>query len=176
MTQPLNDANAEELAHLAGETGALVLRGWLRYPGPESGDWQVGDQVLGEFLYPFRERQVVLILAPVGGEPVHLCGVCGFVLEEPGQDCPRCAMSNERDGAIIQERRDLVAGVEQWLAGQRPEPHPLEMELARVQAALEAMEACPPLWWPERLLWRGVRWFYRMRLRRLRDALAGEIG
>jgi hypothetical protein len=105
MTQPLNDSNAEELAHIAEETGALVLRGWLRYP---SGDWQPGDQVLGEFLYPFRERQVVLIQAPVGGEPVHLCGVCGFALERPGQDCPRCATSNERDGAIIQERQDLV--------------------------------------------------------------------
>jgi len=175
MPENLNDSNAEELAQTAHETGALVLRGWLRYPGPESGDWQVGDEVLGEFLYPFRDRQVVLILAPISGEPVHLCGICGFVLERPGQGCPRCALANEEAGAILEDRREVLADVEEWLADQGARPHPLEVELGKLQAALGAMEQCPPLWWPERLLWRGLRWFYRMRRRRMREALAASI-
>ena len=37
----LHPANAEELATIAHETGAELLRGALRYPS-ESGGWQVG--------------------------------------------------------------------------------------------------------------------------------------
>ncbi len=40
-------------------------------------------------------------------------------------------------------------------------------------AALDALEACPPLWWADRLLWRGLRWFYRMRLRRVAESVQG---
>jgi len=53
--------------------------------------------------------------------------------------------------------------------------HPLEVELIKLQAVLDAMEACPPLWWADKLLWRGLRGFYRMRLRRVKEAL-GELG
>ena len=39
---PLHLANASELANIARETGAEVLRGALRYPGA-TGGWQLGD-------------------------------------------------------------------------------------------------------------------------------------
>ena len=45
----LHPANAEELANIAGETGAEVLRGALRYPS-ESGGWHLGDVDLSEHL------------------------------------------------------------------------------------------------------------------------------
>lgn len=38
----LHPANAEELANIARENGAEVLRGPLRYPS-ETGGWQLGD-------------------------------------------------------------------------------------------------------------------------------------
>ena len=38
----LHPANAEELANIAEEVGAEVLRGALRYPS-DSGGWQLGD-------------------------------------------------------------------------------------------------------------------------------------
>ena len=40
----LHPANASELANIARETGAEVLRGALRYPGA-TGGWQLGDVV-----------------------------------------------------------------------------------------------------------------------------------
>ena len=36
----LNESNAHELAQVAQEAGALVLRGQLQYPGPVTGDWE----------------------------------------------------------------------------------------------------------------------------------------
>ena len=42
--KPIHPANAEELANIAKETGAEVLRGPLRYPS-YSGGWQLGDLV-----------------------------------------------------------------------------------------------------------------------------------
>ncbi len=38
----LHPANAAELANIAQEVGAEVLRGALRYPS-ETGGWQLGD-------------------------------------------------------------------------------------------------------------------------------------
>ena len=52
--------NAEELANVAQETGAEVLRDPLRYPG-ESGGWQLGDLDLGEHLAKHRDHEVVVI-------------------------------------------------------------------------------------------------------------------
>jgi len=45
----LHPTNAEEIANIAGETGAEVLRGPLRYPS-ETGGWQLGDLDLSEHL------------------------------------------------------------------------------------------------------------------------------
>jgi hypothetical protein len=58
--RPLNDraflhpANVAELAGIAGETGAEVLRGPLRYPS-ETGGWQLGDLDLSEYLSKYRD-------------------------------------------------------------------------------------------------------------------------
>jgi hypothetical protein len=172
MTENLNPSNAQELAQIARETGALVLRGPLQYPGPESGDWEVGADVIPDVLYPLKDRQVLLILAAVDGDPVHLCGVCGFVLSAPGEHCSRCALTDEGVAAAIDARR-TADKVEEWFR-ERQEgqaPHPLEAELEKLQTALDALDECPPLWWLDRLLWRGLRWFYRMRQRRVGEAL-----
>ena len=76
----LNESNAQELTQIAEEVGALAFRGQLQYPGPETGDWEIGTDVIPDILYELRDREVLLILAPVeGGEQVHLCGICGFV-------------------------------------------------------------------------------------------------
>jgi len=88
----LNKSNAHELIQIAKETGALVFRGPLRYPGlvdsvsplqgdanAKTGDWEIGSENIPDVLYELRDRQVLLILAPEdGGDPVHLCGICGF--------------------------------------------------------------------------------------------------
>ena len=165
----LNKSNARELAEIAQEAGALVLRGQLQYPGPETGEWEIGTDTVPEVLYGFRDRQVLMILAPVDGEPLHLCGICGFVLSKPGKPCPRCALHNE-DAASALDGKRVAESVEHWLKERRP-PHPLEAELEKLQATLDALEKCPPLWWLDELLWRGLRWFYQMRHRRIREAL-----
>jgi hypothetical protein len=41
----LNESNATELAEVAEEVGALAFRGQLQYPGPETGDWELGTDV-----------------------------------------------------------------------------------------------------------------------------------
>ena len=144
----LNESNAQELAQIAEETGALVLRGQLQYPGPETGDWEIGTENIPDVLYQLRDRDVLLILAPVdSGELVHLCGICGFVLEAPGEPCPRCALLDEDVAGALDGQR-VAESVEKWLS-EKHEPrtiHPMEAELARIQAALDALEACPPEW------------------------------
>jgi formylglycine-generating enzyme required for sulfatase activity len=49
--------------------------------------------------------------------------------------------------------------------------HPLEAEASRVQQVLEALEACPPAGWAERMMWWGLRRSYRRRLQRAQSAL-----
>ena len=61
----LHPANAEELANIAEETGAEVLRGRLRYPS-KSGGWQLGDIDLSEHLAKYRDRSLTVIIAPTG--------------------------------------------------------------------------------------------------------------
>ena len=162
----LNKSNAHELAQIAEEAGALVLQGHLQYPGLETGAWEIGTEVISEVLYRLRRRRVLLILAPVdGGELVHLCGICGFVLSKPGEPCPRCALIDEDVAAAIDVKR-VAESVEDWLKDKQP-PHPLEAELTRIQKGLDALEECPPLWWTDKLLWRGLHWFYNMQQRRL---------
>jgi hypothetical protein len=65
MTEHMHPANAEELANIAQETGAEVLRGALRYPS-ETGSWQLADVDLSEHLDKYRDRKVMLIIASVG--------------------------------------------------------------------------------------------------------------
>ena len=54
----LHPANAEELANIAQETGAEVLRGALRYPS-ETGGCQVGNVDLSEHLGKYRDCEVL---------------------------------------------------------------------------------------------------------------------
>ena len=42
---------------------------------------------------------------------------------------------------------------------------------AKIQNVLDALDECPPMWWADRLLWRGLRWFYGMRKRRINEVL-----
>ena len=65
-----------------------------------------------------RDRQVLFILPSVdGGDPVHLCGLCRFVLGKPGEPCPPCAQIDEDVAAEIDSRR-VVADFEKWLRGE----------------------------------------------------------
>ena len=93
------------LAQIAKESGALVLSGPIQYPGPKTGDWEIDGENIPDVLYPFRDRQALLILALVDGEPVHLCGICRFVLSKPGYPCPRCALIDEDIVAALDRRR-----------------------------------------------------------------------
>jgi hypothetical protein len=97
-----------ELANIAKETGAQVIRGPLRYPS-ETGSWQLGDVDLGEHLWQYRDHKVTLILAVTGeAEPERfVCGICGFVMDELG-DCPRCKLLN----------RAIAGAIKAWRAGQ----------------------------------------------------------
>jgi len=62
---PLRPAHPEELANIADETGAEVLRGSLRYPS-YSGGSQLGDMDFSEHLAKCREHEVVVIIASLG--------------------------------------------------------------------------------------------------------------
>ena len=65
-----------------------------------------------------------------------------------------------------------VAQQEAWLEEHRqpPSPHPLQEEQARVQQVLDALAACPPLGWLDRMLWRALRRAYRTRLQKATEA------
>lgn len=102
----LHPANAEEVANVAREAGAEVLRGALRYPS-ETGGWQLGDLDLSEHLSKYRDCELVVIIAATGQaeEGPVVCGVCGFVLGEAG-DCPRCKLIVEETARGIRARKE----------------------------------------------------------------------
>ena len=103
----LHPANVEELANIAIENGAEVIRGPLRYPS-ESGSWQLGDVDLGEHLWQYRDHEVTLIIAVTGKhEEQIVCGICGFVMDELG-DCPRCKLINQTEAKAIRARQEEV--------------------------------------------------------------------
>jgi hypothetical protein len=54
----LHPPNAEEVANIAEETGAEVLRGPLRYPS-ETGGWQLGGRGDTERRERIRDKQTV---------------------------------------------------------------------------------------------------------------------
>ena len=61
----LHRDNANELATIAEETGAEVLRGPLRYPS-ETGGWQLGDLDLSAHLSQYRDHEITIIIAATG--------------------------------------------------------------------------------------------------------------
>ncbi len=103
----LHPANAEELAAIAQETGADVLRGVLRYPS-ESGGWQLGDSDLSEHLEQYHGQDLVVIIGSSGKAEAErvICGLCGFALNEVGE-CPRCRLA-AREGAKELKERERV--------------------------------------------------------------------
>jgi len=103
----LHPANAEELANIAEETGAEVLRGALRYPS-ESGGGQLDDVDLGEHLEKYRDRELVLTIGSVGEADKEqvTCGICGFVMDEAGE-CPRCKLMVEQAARDIEARQEM---------------------------------------------------------------------
>ena len=104
----LHPANAEELANIAEETGAEVLRGSLRYPS-ETGSWQLGDTDLGEHLERYRDCELVLVIAATSRaeEDRTVCGICGFALSGIG-GCPRCKLINERRARDIEAEQEAM--------------------------------------------------------------------
>ena len=107
----LHSSNVNELATIAAETGAEVLRGPLRYPS-ESGGWQLGDLDLSEHLSQYRDCEVTVIIAATGeAEPERvICGICGFVMDEVGE-CPRCKLLDEAIAGSIRARQEQRAAM-----------------------------------------------------------------
>ena len=107
----LHAANAEELATIAAEAGADVLRGSLRYPS-DTGSWQLGDVDLGEHLSRYRDCEVTVIIAATGeAEPERVvCGICGFLLDEV-RECPRCKLLDEAIAGSIRARQEERAAM-----------------------------------------------------------------
>ena len=104
----LHPANAEEVASIAEETGAEVLRGPLRYPS-ETGGWQLGDLDLSEHLSKYRDCELVLVIAATGEaeEERDVCGICGFVLDEVSE-CPQCKIINKELARRIRARQETT--------------------------------------------------------------------
>ena len=118
-TEPLHPANVEELAIIAEETGAELLRGALRYPS-ESGGWQLGDLDLSEYLDKYRGQELVVIIASAGKTEAEqvTCGICGFALNEVGE-CPRCRLAAKEGAKRPKERGEaheaLFREIEEFL-------------------------------------------------------------
>jgi hypothetical protein len=102
----IHPANAEELARIAAETGAEVLRGPLTYPS-ETGGLQLGDLDLSEYLHKYRDCEITLIIAAMGKaqEKPVVCGICGFAMDE-ASECPRCKLMNAEAARQIQARQE----------------------------------------------------------------------
>jgi len=121
-----NPSNAEELAVIAQEIGAEVIRGPVRYPS-EMGDIEVGGVDIGEYLYELKGQEVVLVKAPIG--PVEelpiICGLCATPYSD--DECPTCRVEREDARRVIEERlrhdRDekdgLIRDIKDWLDRRR---------------------------------------------------------
>ncbi|MFN2165704.1 MAG: hypothetical protein ACK2U9_05545, partial [Anaerolineae bacterium] len=107
----IHPANVEEVANVAREVGAEVLRGPLTYPS-ETGGLQLGDLDLSEYLHKYRDCEITLIIAATGEaqEKPVVCGICGFAMDEVGE-CPRCKLMNEEASRQIQARQEERAAL-----------------------------------------------------------------
>src|SRR5450759_3195639 len=124
----VDPANANELANIAGEVGADVLKGDLLYPS-ETGSWQLGDVDLGEYLDRYQGKRLVLIIASVGDAPSpnYTCGICRFVMNDVGE-CPRCKLAVEDDAERLQRASragDVFEAVRELLDGGADDRPPL---------------------------------------------------
>ena len=106
----LHPDNADELATIAEETGAEVLRGPLRYPS-ETGGWQLGGLDLSAHLSQYRDHEITIIIAATGkAEEQIFCGICGAALDRV-EECPWCKLSNERAARRIRARQKEQAAL-----------------------------------------------------------------
>lgn len=95
--------NAEELAVIAEEIGAQVIRGGVRYPGRQGG-FEVGKVDIEQLPCEVEDQEVVMIVAPLGPveELPSICGLCGTPYEE--KECPACKAEREEAKRVIEER------------------------------------------------------------------------
>ena len=65
---------------------------------------------IGEYLAQFRDKRVMLIIAPIGeaGPDNHICGICGFAMTVL-EDCPRCEMQNEQTAKGLRQKRSFLS-------------------------------------------------------------------
>jgi hypothetical protein len=92
----IDSASSNRLATIAHEVGAEVLEGNLSYPS-RTGSWQLGNVDLGDLLSRYRDQRLMLVLVPVGKDETETtsCNVCGYIMDEAGQECPRCKFLSE---------------------------------------------------------------------------------
>ena len=94
--------NAQALALIARQLGGEVIRGRVRYLGPDRGV-HVGDVHIGDLLHELNEQEVVVIIAPLGPpqESPLLCHVCGTEYESG--ECPICKAEGEEADRVVEE-------------------------------------------------------------------------
>jgi len=112
----IDSAKASQLATTAREIGAEVLEGNLRYPSG-TGGWQLGDVDLHDYLGRHRDQRLMLILVPAGKAETETitCDVCGYIIAENDEECPRCKFLAEYTTDVerrIGEREQLFEDTE----------------------------------------------------------------
>ena len=112
----IDSAKASQLANIAREAGAEVLEGNLRFPS-RSGGWQLGDVDLHNYLGRHRDQRLMVILVPAGKAETETvtCDVCGYIMAENDEECPRCKFLAEYTTDVerrIGEREQLFEDTE----------------------------------------------------------------
>jgi hypothetical protein len=90
-----HEQHTQGLSSSAIGSGAELLRGALHYD-EESGNWYLGDANMAPYLARYRDREVMIVIAPLGKVgarevPRLECDICGCALDDMG-DCPRCQL------------------------------------------------------------------------------------
>jgi hypothetical protein len=114
---------------------------------------KVRETALDVMAWEKCQRVSTLLLV---GHTKHAPNVRGVEIVKPVE-----AQVNGAEHSSAIDSKRVAQSVEEWLKEKR-QPHPLEAELTRIQKVLDALEECPPLWWADKLLWKGLWWYYRM--------------
>ena len=112
----VDSTKAGKLAAIAREVGADVLEGTLSYPS-RTGGWQLDDVDLSDHLGHYRDQRLMIVLVPIGQveRETITCDVCGYIMDEAEEECPRCKFLAEYTTEIerrIGERPHLIEDVE----------------------------------------------------------------
>lgn len=112
----IDSAKTSQLAITARELGAEVLEGNLHYPS-STGGWQLGDVDLHAYLGRHRDQRLMIILVPGGKAETETvtCDVCGYIMAESDEECPRCKFLAEYTTDVerrIGERKQLFEDTE----------------------------------------------------------------